>query len=126
MKTKDVQLVVMVLLVALAALAVGRLMLNDRDVDEHYAVIYAGQEEYQRIPLSEPQTVIIDRNGKHNEIRVWEEGVVMHASNCDSQDCIHQGEVTLENLETRILGGWIICLPNEIAIELVKDEGEDE
>jgi len=126
MRTKDVQLIVTVLLVALAALAVGRLVLNDRDVDQHYAVIYAGQEEYQRIPLNQPQTVIIDKDGKFNEIRVWEEGVVMHSANCDSQDCIHQGEVTLENLDTRISGGWIICLPNEIAIELVKDEGEKE
>ena len=93
-----------------------------KSLEEDYVVISVGLQEYKRVSLDEPQTVIIDRDGKHNEVKVTNEGVVMHSSNCESQDCIKQGDVTLENIEKRILGGWIICLPNEVTIELVKGE----
>ncbi len=43
----------------------------------------------------------------------------MHASNCDNQDCVHQGKVTLDNRENRVLMNMIICLPNRVVLTLL-------
>ncbi len=53
-----------------------------------------------------------------NLIHLTPEGAYMEASTCHNQDCVEQGMVTLENRETRVLGNWIICLPNQVSIEL--------
>ena len=53
-----------------------------------------------------------------NNICVTSEGVYMESSTCDNQDCVHQGTVTLENREERALGNMIICLPNQVYLEL--------
>jgi hypothetical protein len=42
----------------------------------------------------------------------------MKSSTCDNQDCVLQGTVSLENKYERVLGNMIICLPNEITLEL--------
>jgi len=57
-----------------------------------------------------------------NILHVTPDGVFMESSTCDSQDCVHQGTVTLENKETRILWNMIICLPNQVVIELYTPE----
>lgn len=36
---------------------------------------------------------------------------------------MHQGEVTLDNYEDRVLMNWIVCLPNQVTLELVVDDG---
>lgn len=57
-----------------------------------------------------------------NIIHLTPEGVYMEASTCHNQDCVEQGMVTLENRETRVLSNWIICLPNQVSIELFTPE----
>ena len=34
------------------------------------------------------------------------------------QDCVEQGTMTGENVDTRPMRNWIVCLPNGISIEL--------
>ena len=46
----------------------------------------------------------------------------MESSSCDNQDCVGQGEITLDNYKTRILSTFVICLPNEVTIEMVPVE----
>lgn len=53
-----------------------------------------------------------------NYLHITPTGMYMESANCDSQDCVHQGEVTLENKDTRILYNMIICLPNQVVVEL--------
>ena len=43
----------------------------------------------------------------------------MHSSTCDNQLCIGQGEVTVENYTRRILGPYVLCLPNQVELQLV-------
>lgn len=119
MKKRDVMIILVVLLVALVPMAISKFS-NSIPEDADYVVIYLGSEEYKRIPLSEPQIVVIDQDGLHNEVKITSNGVVMHDANCDNQDCIQQGEVTLENIEYRAMEGWIVCLPNRVSVELVK------
>ncbi|MBR6028651.1 MAG: NusG domain II-containing protein [Clostridia bacterium] len=53
-----------------------------------------------------------------NYIHVTDEGVYMEASTCENQDCVREGLVTLDNRGERILGGWIVCLPNQVYLQL--------
>ena len=63
-------------------------------------------------------------DGTHalNVVHVSAEGVYMESSTCRNQDCVEQGTVTFDNLSTRILGRFIICLPNQVMLELFTPE----
>ncbi len=123
MKKRDLLIVLMVLGIALIGIGVNKLMVQNNS-STSYVVISVNSEEYKRVSLDEPQTVVIDQGHKHNEVKITNNGVVMAASNCENQDCVKQGEATLDNIDNRVLGGWIVCLPNEVSIELVKGEAE--
>jgi len=64
------------------------------------------------------EQVIPDGTHTLNVIHVSSEGVYMESSTCENQDCVEQGLVTFDNLSTRILGRFIICLPNFVSLEL--------
>ena len=57
-----------------------------------------------------------------NVIRVTPTGVCMESASCENQNCVHQGEVTLENRKDRALMNMIICLPNQVYLELYSAE----
>jgi len=57
-----------------------------------------------------------------NVVHLTPEGFRMEESNCRGQDCIGEGEVTLANREERILGSMVICLPNQLMLELMTRE----
>jgi hypothetical protein len=124
MKKRDKQIVLLIIVIAFLCL-VGYKFFERESSDSNYVVIALDGQEYKRVSLSEPQTVVVDHEGKHNEIEITKEGVSMHSSNCYNQNCIMQGEATLENIDERIMGGWIVCLPNGVSIELVKGESNE-
>lgn len=57
-----------------------------------------------------------------NEVHLSPEGVFMGAASCHNQDCVKQGLVTFENRDTRVLTNWVICLPNQVSVELYTPE----
>ena len=57
-----------------------------------------------------------------NILHLTPEGFRMEASNCEGQDCVGEGEVTLANREERILGNMVICLPHGLIISLITRE----
>ena len=57
-----------------------------------------------------------------NVIHLMPNGVYMEDSTCENHDCVKQGEVTLENKNDRILANMIICLPNQVWLELFTPE----
>ena len=57
-----------------------------------------------------------------NTIHLTPEGVYMEDSTCEGHDCVQQGEVTLDNRAERILGNMIICLPNQVYLQLFTRE----
>ena len=61
-------------------------------------------------------------SGRVNVIHTTENSIVMHSSSCENQDCVDQGVVSLENRDSRVLGSLIVCLPNEVILELVSAE----
>ena len=57
-----------------------------------------------------------------NIIHLTPTGVYMENSTCEGQDCVHQGEVNFDNIHTRILDRYILCLPNQVSLELWSTE----
>ena len=57
-----------------------------------------------------------------NTIHLTPEGVYMEDSTCEGHDCVQQGVVTLDNRKERILGNMIICLPNQVTLQLYTPE----
>lgn len=92
--------------------------------EEDMVIITVNGQEYAHIPLSSPQTVTIDQgDGVVNVVEISDRGAVMLSSTCDNQQCVHMGEVTLDNWETRPNQAFIICLPHRVTVELaVKEE----
>lgn len=69
----------------------------------------------QKIPISVGEEM-------NNEIEILENGFVMSSADCSDQICVSEGEVTLENREERILGGFVVCLPHNLTFELKTKE----
>ena len=86
-----------------------------------YVVINVGGRQYgDPIPMDRDKIITIrQENGEINKIRITPDSVDMEYSTCENQDCIGEGTITLDNYNDRILGTWIICLPNQVTIEMV-------
>ena len=71
------------------------------------------------LPFGEAYSVqIIQDDGSENTVAITGDAVYMEQADCDNQDCVHMGAVTRENLELRVMGGFIICLPHKISVEV--------
>ena len=71
------------------------------------------------LPFGEAHSVqIIQDDGSENTVAITEDAVYMEHADCDNQDCVQMGAVTRENLELRVMGGFIICLPHKISVEV--------
>lgn len=66
--------------------------------------------------------VLPDGTEAVNVIHLTPEGVYMEDSTCANHDCMEQGMVTLDNKAERILGNMIICLPNQVCLQLYTPE----
>lgn len=71
------------------------------------------------LPFSEAHAVTITQpDGSENAVSITGNAVYMDHANCENQDCVHMGEVTLDNLELRVMGGFIVCLPHKVSVEV--------
>ena len=66
--------------------------------------------------------ILPDGTEAENVIHLTPDGVYMEDSTCEGHDCVDQGVVTLENRMDRILGNMIICLPNQVTLQLYTPE----
>lgn len=88
--------------------------------DGDLVIITVAGEEKLRVPLSQPQTVTIHQaDGTENVVVITEDGAYMESSTCHNQICVHSGKVTRDNWDFRPDGAFIICLPNQVSVELV-------
>lgn len=94
-----------------------------RNVVKAYLVVTVAGQMYEPIPLIEPGRYTI-RQGESmiNVIDVTADSICMHSSSCDNQDCVEQGVVSLENRSKRVLQNMVICLPNQVTLELYTAE----
>lgn len=71
------------------------------------------------LPFGEAHTVQIVQAGVgENTVAITGEAVYMAHADCENQDCVQMGEVTRDNLELRVMGGFIVCLPHKISVEV--------
>lgn len=123
MEKKNLLVIGIVLLAAVALLAGVLLTRPMTAVEEDMVIITIDGKEYTRVPLSKPQTVTVRQdNGCVNVVEVSDHGAVMLSSTCDNQLCVKMGEVTVDNWEFRPNQQFIICLPNRVSIELAVTE----
>lgn len=73
------------------------------------------------LPFGEAHTVAIRQPEGENIVAITGDAVYMARADCDNQDCVNMGEVTRENLEMRVMGGFIICLPHRVSVEVRGD-----
>lgn len=93
------------------------------EVKGHVIITVGGRQYGDPIPMDRDKIITIrQENGEINKIRITPDSVDMEYSTCENQDCIGEGTITLDNYNERILGTWIICLPNQVTIEMVPAE----
>ena len=81
-------------------------------------IVYLGNYMIADLPFGEPHTLRINQPLGQNTIRITTDAVFMEDADCHGQDCVGMGEVTRDNLETRVMGGFIICLPHQVSVEV--------
>lgn len=92
------------------------------DINAYLLVTVRGLT-YQPIPLYEEHDYTIrQQDGSENVIHVTADSVSMKSSTCENQDCVQQGTVTVDNYKERILYNMILCLPNQVYLELYSPE----
>lgn len=89
-----------------------------------YVVLTVGGRQYgDPIPMDRDKIITLKQeDGKINKVHITPETVYMEFSTCENQDCVGQGEVHVDSYKDRILGTYIICLPNNVSIEMVPAE----
>ena len=86
-----------------------------------YVVLTVGGRQYgDPIPMDRDKIITLKQDdGRINKVHITPETVYMEFSTCENQDCVGQGEVHVDTYKNRILGTYIICLPNNVSIEMV-------
>ena len=94
------------------------------DAPRAWLIISVDDKTYAPYPLTKTGDYTINQKKKRavNVVHVTESSVMMASSTCSNQLCVAEGEVTLENKEARILGNYIVCLPNGVTLELLNEE----
>ena len=94
---------------------------NGLEPAESYLVIWMG-ETYQPVALNAENAGrklrVAFSQSDYNVIAVEENGFSMAEASCPDQVCVKEGEVTLENRAQRVLGGYVICMPHSLVLEL--------
>ena len=86
---------------------------------EAYLILTVQGMVYEPLPLTGEGTFTIRQDEEtYNTVHITPASVWMEHSSCDNQDCVEQGVVSLENMTSRVLYNMVICLPNQVSLEL--------
>lgn len=112
MKKKDIIIIVLALLAALALYLVSQVSLG---AEASVVVVTVDGEEVLRKPLAmENRYEIAQDDGSLNVIRVEDGAVFMEEANCRDGLCIRQGKM-------RNGAKTIVCLPHKVVVQLKGD-----
>ena len=94
-----------------------------QEVRGHVVLTVAGRQYGDPIAMDRDKIITLKQeDGKINKVHITPEKVYMESSTCDNQDCVQQGEIHVDTYQDRILGTYVICLPNNVTIEMVPAE----
>lgn len=88
------------------------------DKGEQVVIKVRGVEQ-GRYKLSENKSIDLKQHSHTNTVLIKDGKVKMKYSDCNNQNCVHQGEISRTNES-------IVCLPNRVSIEIVGGEGVDD
>ena len=123
MKKRDLFIVAALLLVAVAGMAAVKFL--SPNTAPGSAKLYVCSYVYQEVSLGGDPVIEIDQgNDIVNHVEIKDGAIYMSDSTCPDQQCVGQGEISMDNYEQRVLRNWIVCLPNQVTVELtLEDEG---
>lgn len=86
-----------------------------------HVLLTVGNRQYgDPIPMDRDKIITLKQeDGKINKVHITPETVYMESSTCENQDCVQQGEIHVDTYQDRILGTFVVCLPNNVTIEMV-------
>lgn len=121
MKRRDIIILAIVLVASLSLYLLRPKAVDDAAVP-YLRISVAGQAQ-ELIPLTEDRELRVEQaNGDYNVVHVFAGGFEVIEANCYNQDCIHQGEVTVDNIAGRSLANEVICLPHKLVLSLVTED----
>ena len=86
---------------------------------EAYLIITVQGNIYEPLPLTGEGTFTLRQDETtYNTVHITPTSMWMEHSSCDNQDCVEQGVDSLENMTDRVLYNMVICLPNQVSLEL--------
>lgn len=106
------------------AAMVGPMPPKKAEVVRGHVILTVGGRQYgDPIAMDRDKIITLRQDdGKINKVHITPEKVYMESSTCENQDCVQQGEVHVDTYKDRILGTYVICLPNNVSIEMVPVE----
>lgn len=81
-------------------------------------IVTVDGNEAANLPFGTEHTLQVIRDGGTNTVRITPDAVYMEEADCHGQDCVKMEPVTRSNLEMRVMGGFIICLPHRLSVEV--------
>jgi len=114
-KKQDVYLI-LILLAAAAAVFAGYRVLNRGSGSQ--AVVYVGDEEYQRLSLNQDQELLITgKGGGTNRLIIRDGQADVTEASCPDKICVHQSPISE-------IGETIVCMPNQVIVT-IEGEGQE-
>lgn len=87
---------------------------------ESYVLVQTSGGVFSPIPLAEDRSFKVNfGDDEYNIVHIGKNSVYMEESTCDNQNCVGEGEITLENRDSRVLYNMIVCLPHNLLLELI-------
>ena len=81
-------------------------------------IVTVDGNEIANLPFGTEHTLQVVQGGGTNTVRITPDAVYMEEADCHGQDCVKMEPVTRDNLEMRVMGGFIICLPHRLSVEV--------
>ena len=81
-------------------------------------IVTVDGEEKANLPFGTEHTLQVIQDSGKNTVRMTKDAVYMEEADCHGQDCVKMEPVTRDNLEMRVMGGFIICLPHRVSVEV--------
>ena len=81
-------------------------------------IVTVNGNEAANLPFGTEHTLQVIQQGGTNTVRITPDAVYMEEADCHGQDCVKMEPVTRDNLEMRVMGGFIICLPHRLSVEV--------
>ena len=117
--------ILILIIVGIAALSFAALkLININQGPKKYVVIIADGKEYAKVPIDKDQIITVESSHGKNVIEIVSSSVHMLEASCPDQVCKGFGYIYQDDANS--VFKKIICLPNEVLVEVVSDEIDSE